>query len=214
MTTKKLNLSLFPLVLISALIGCGGDKNSESAPGDGNGTGTPKAHGSEKKPTLAEYLPGKRFEYGMSDQMKEAAAKAQNTSCQITMNHLETLIELWALKNKKEDSDKVTFEDLASASIIKSPPTCPAGGKYILTTVGEGPKCSHGHSGVHKQGDKLPPFGGPPMRGVLQFNEDGTVLMGEINESGVAERRSPAMTYKVTGPMEISLGQTGTDGKK
>ena len=52
------------------------------------------------------------------------------------------------------------------------------------------------------------------MRGVLQFNEDGTVLMGEINEAGVAERRSPAMTYMVTGPMEISLGQTGTDGGK
>ena len=48
------------------------------------------------------------------------------------------------------------------------------------------------------------------MRGVLQFNEDGTVLMGEINEAGVAERRSPTMTYMVTGPMEISLGQTGT----
>tara|TARA_Y100000589_G_scaffold69361_1_gene61281 strand:- start:2238 stop:3050 length:813 start_codon:yes stop_codon:yes gene_type:complete len=208
-----LNLSLLPLVLIGVLIGCGGEKNPESTPKDGNGT--PKAQGSDnKEATLAEYLPGKRFEYGMSDQMKEAAAKAQNTSCQFTMNHLETLIELWALKNKKKDSDKVTFEDLASASIIKSPPTCPAGGKYILTTVGEGPKCSHGHSRDHKQGDKLPPFGGPPMRGVLQFNEDGTVLMGEINEAGVAERRSPAMTYMVTGPMEISLGQTGTDGGK
>ena len=123
-----LNLSLLPLVLIGVLIGCGGEKNPESTPKDGNGT--PKAQGSDnKEATLAEYLPGKRFEYGMSDQMKEAAAKAQNTSCQFTMNHLETLIELWALKNKKKDSDKVTFEDLVSASIIKSPPTCPAGGK-------------------------------------------------------------------------------------
>ena len=62
MTTKKLNLSLFPLVLIVALIGCGGDKNSESAPVDGNGTGATEAKGSEnKETTLAEYLPGKRI---------------------------------------------------------------------------------------------------------------------------------------------------------
>mgnify|MGYP001280018537 CR=1 FL=1 len=36
----------------------------------------------------------------------------------------------------------------------------------------------------------------------------------QVVGAGVAERRSPAMTYKVTGPMEISLSQTGTDGGK
>ena len=214
MKSKYPTYYFLPVLAVAGWVfGCGGDSGTESPKGSGQ-PGQGATHVSNKPVDLAAYLPGKRFEYGMSDQMKEAAAKAQNTSCQFTMNHLETLIELWALKNKKEDLDKLTFEDLASASIIKSPPTCPAGGKYILTTVGEGPKCSHGHSRVHKQGDKLPPFGGPPMRGVLQFNEDGTVLMGEINEAGVAERRSPAMTYKVTGPMEISLSQTGTDGGK
>ena len=62
MTRKILNLSLLPLVPIGFLIGCGGDKNPESAPEDGNGTGTPEAYGSENKEiTLAEYFPGKRI---------------------------------------------------------------------------------------------------------------------------------------------------------
>ena len=130
MSTKKLNLSLFPLVLIVALIGCGGDKNSESAPVDGNGTGTPKTHGSEnKETTLAEYLPGKRFEYGMSDQMKEVAAKAQNTRCMHTMRNLKTAIETWSLINKKQDAAKVTHEDLTH--IMGGPATCPAGGNIF-----------------------------------------------------------------------------------
>ena len=148
----------------------------------------------------------------MSDQIKEVAAKAQNTRCMHTMRNLKTAIETWSLINKKQDAAKVTHEDLTH--IMGGPATCPAGGKYILSTVGEGPKCSHGHSLAYKRGDKLPPFGGPLMRGVLQFNEDGTVLLGEFNEAGEAGRRSPAMTYKVTGPMEISLSQTGTDGGK
>lgn len=210
---KMLNLSLLPLVLIGVLIGCGGDKNPKSTPEDGNVTGTPEAQGGDnREAALAEYLPGKRFEYGMSDQMKEVAAKAQNTRCMYTMRSLKQAIELWSLENKKQDAAEVTHEDLAP--FMGEPATCPAEGKYILTTVGEGPKCSHGHSLAYKRGDKLPPFGGPPMRGVLQFNKDDTVLMGEFNEAGEAERRSPAMTYKVTGPMEISLGQTGTDGGK
>ena len=62
MTRKRLNLSLLSLMLIGVLIGCGGDKTPESAPEDGNGTGTSEAQGSEnKETTLVEYLPGKRI---------------------------------------------------------------------------------------------------------------------------------------------------------
>jgi len=209
---KTIIKQFLPVLAVAGWVfGCGGDSGTESPKGSGQ-PGQGAAHVSNKPVDLAAYLPGKRFEYGMSDQMKEVAAKAQNTSCMYTMRSLKDAIELWSLKNKKPDETKVTHEDLAP--FMASSVTCPAGGEYILSTVGEGPKCSHGHSLAYKQGDKLPPFGGPPMRAVLQFNEDGTVHMGEFNEAGEAERRSPAMTYKVTGPMEISLSQTGTDGGK
>ncbi len=207
----KLHKPFLPaLAVIGLLLGCGGDQGTDTPKGGEPKGG--KATSGEEPVDLAAYLPGKRFEYGMSDQMKEVAAKAQNTRCMHTMRSLKFAIQHWALKNQKQDAAKVTHEDLAP--FMASSVTCPAGGEYILSTVGEGPKCSHGHSLAYKQGDKLPPFGGPPMWAVLQFNEDGTVFMGEFNEAGEAERRSPAMTYKVTGPMEISLDQTGTDGGK
>ena len=209
---KTIVKQFLPVLAVAGWVfGCGGDSGTESPKGSGQ-PGQGAAHVSNKPVDLAAYLPGKRFEYGMSDQMKEVAAKAQNTRCMYTMRSLKDAIELWSLENKKQDEAKVTHEDLTL--FMARSVTCPAGGEYILSTVGEGPKCSHGHSLAYKRGDKLPPFGGLPMRAVLQFNEDGTVLMGEYNESGVVERRSPAMTYKVTGPMEISLGQTGTDGGK
>ena len=214
MTTKKLNLSLFPLVLIVALIGCGGDKNSESAPVDGNGTGATEAKGSEnKETTLAEYLPGKRFLLEMTEQMKEAAAKRQNNTCKSNMRTLELAVLEWALEKRKADTSEVTLEELAPF-LKDGIPKCPAGGQYILTADTKKLKCSYGHTLDFKKGDKVPPYNGPEIRVFIQFNENGTTQLGGLKEMGERDGPSPSINYEVSSPMELTMKYEGANRGK
>ena len=198
-----------PLVLIGVLIGCGDDKNSESVPEDVGGIGTSDAQGSENKEvTLAEYLPGKRFFLGMTEQMKEAAAKRQNNTCKSNMRTLELAVEQWALEKRKADTSEVTLEDLAPF-LEGGIPKCPAGGQYILTAATKKPKCSYGHTLDFKKGDKVPPYNGPEIRVFIQFNENGTAQFGEINEKVQAGRPSQPMTYEdPTDGTHLKQGET------
>ncbi len=127
------------------------------------------------------------------------------------MSTLKGAIVQWGFK--LSDDAKVTLDDLApylkaGTKSLK----CPAGGKYILTTVGEDPQCSHGHSLDYERGDKLPLAKGPPPRaplGFWQFNKDGTLQWGTFDENGDAKEKDNSgvgkATYKVTGPMEVTL---------
>ena len=130
------------------------------------------------------------------------------------MQTLRFAIGQWVVDKRLADDAKVTLDDFApylkaGTKSLK----CPAGGKYILTTVGKDPKCSHGHSLDNKRGDKLPPAKGPPPRAFWQFNKDGTLQMGKFDENGdaVDESRTVKMTYKVTGPMEVTLEVEGKE---
>jgi len=202
---------LILLPVIGLLLGCGGDKGTEKSAGDDkNGGSSAGAQGSgEKPPDLKSYLTGKRIVFV---QPAKGLVRRQNYGCLANMRTLQAAIIQWGIT--KADDAKVTLDDLApylkdGTKSLK----CPAGGKYILTTVGEDPKCSHGHSLDYERGDKLPPAKGPPPRAFWQFNKDGTLQMGMFDENGDAKDNSlpVKVTYKMTGPMEVTLE---VDGKK
>ena len=169
----------------------------------------------EKPVGLESYLPGKRIVIELPANAKTGRAKAQNTFCIATMRTLKAATQQWALERHKPDAAKVTLDDLAPYFLTGTKNLkCPAGGKYILTTVGEDPKCSHGHSLDAEDGDELPPVNGSP-RAFWQFNKDGTVQMGLLDDNGhaVDESRMGKATYKVTGPLEVTLEAEGKEEK-
>ena len=207
---------LILLPVIGLLLGCGGDKGTEKPAGDDkNGGSSAGAQGSGEKPTdLKSYLTGKRIVFAP---LAKSLAITQNSGCLTNMRSLQAGIIQWSLDKKQADGAKVTLDDLTPYFKAFRDGTkslkCPAGGKYILTTVGEDPKCSHGHSLDYERGGKLPPAKGPPPRAFWQFNKDGTLQMGMFDENGDAKENSlpVKVTYKMTGPMEVTLE---VDGKK
>ncbi|SVC37343.1 uncharacterized protein METZ01_LOCUS290197, partial [marine metagenome] len=86
--------------------------------------------------------------------------------CQANLQAIEGGLVQWALENRKADDASVTLNDLAK--YFREIPRCPAGGKYILTTVGNGPRCSHPEHqfgrGVQKEeaAPSLPEAPSPP----------------------------------------------------
>jgi hypothetical protein len=206
---------LILLPVIGLLLGCGGDKGTEKPAGDDKkGGSSAGAQGSgEKPPDLKSYLTGKRIVFG---QPAKSLAITQNTACRSNMATLRLAIQLWALDKRRAGDAKFTLDDLAPYLKAESKSLkCPAGGKYILTTVEEDPKCSHGHSLDYERGDKLPPAKGPPPRAFWQFNKDGTLQAGKFDENGDAKDNSGMgkATYKVTGPMEVTLEVEGKEEK-
>ena len=172
-----------------------------------------------KKPAdLESYLTGKRIVFG---EPVKSLAITQNTECLKNMRTLKSTIHEWALDKRRPDGAKVTLNDIVLYINDRTKSfKCPAGGEYTLTTIEENPKCSHGHSLDYERGDKLPPAKGkgpPPSAplGFLQFNKDGALQMGEFDENGdaveVDEFRTVKVTYKVTGPMEVTLEMEGEE---
>ena len=70
----------------------------------------------------------------------QARRRAQTNSCIANLKQIQGAISLWALDNGETDSDAVTMANLVT-TYIKSTPTCPLGGNYVLTTVGANPTC-------------------------------------------------------------------------
>ncbi len=195
------------LALCLCVVGCG-----KSSPVDESTLADDDQSNPQKPLDLKSYLlTGKRIVFGLP---AKNLAMAQNSECRANMQTLRFAIGQWVVDKRLADDAKVTLDDFApylkaGTKSLK----CPAGGKYILTTVGKDPKCSHGHSLDNKRGDKLPPAKGPPPRAFWQFNKDGTLQMGKFDENGdaVDESRTVKMTYKVTGPMEVTLEVEGKE---
>ena len=205
------------MIGIVALVGCGEKELVQPTTPD---TEAPKPESTKAKTSggekgreektvgLESYLPGKRIVFGLPEGGANGMAQAQNYGCIANMGSLRGAIAQWSLEGRKADDAKVTLDDLAP--YLKAGTKglkCPAGGKYILTTVGENPKCSHGHSLDFERGDKLPPAKGPKPRMFFQFNKDGALQFGVLDENGDVKGNSGMgeATYKVTGPMEVML---------
>ena len=193
------------LALCLCVVGCG-----KSSPVDESTLADDDQSNPQKPLDLKSYLTGKRIVFGLP---AKNLAMAQNSECRANMQTLRFAIGQWVVDKRLEDDAKVTLDDLAPYFLTGTKNLkCPAGGKYILTTVGEDPKCSHGHSLDAEDGNELPPVNGSP-RAFWQFNKDGTVQMGLLDDNGhaVDESRTVKMTYKVTGPMEVTLEVEGKE---
>jgi hypothetical protein len=74
-------------------------------------------------------------------------------SCIANLKQIEGAIEMYALENKLAVTNRIAFADISDGTnkmigpLINVELTCPAGGTYSVTTVGEPPRCSvPGHS--------------------------------------------------------------------
>jgi general secretion pathway protein G len=69
------------------------------------------------------------------------------SSCIDNLRQIDGAINEWALENGKHNGDPVTFEDIKPYIKLNSSgeiPSCPVGGKYTITVVGQKPTCSLG----------------------------------------------------------------------
>ena len=69
---------------------------------------------------------------------------AQQATCISNLQHIDGAIQLWAMENKKDPEQTVTFNDISS--YLRNVVACPAGGtsfadSYSLTTVDAKPGC-------------------------------------------------------------------------
>ena len=69
---------------------------------------------------------------------------AQQATCISNLQHIDGAVQLWAMENKKEPEQTVTFNDISS--YLRGAVSCPAGGtsfadSYSLTTVDTRPIC-------------------------------------------------------------------------
>jgi hypothetical protein len=67
--------------------------------------------------------------------------------CVNNLRQIDAGIDEWAIENKKTNGTPVTFEDIKPYTRLNSKgeiPSCPAGGKYTITVVGQPPTCSLG----------------------------------------------------------------------
>jgi len=73
----------------------------------------------------------------------KARKDAQKTACRSNLKAIAGAKELWALQEKRPDTDVPTDADLfGTGKGIKEKPQCPAGGTYDLKAVGEDPTCT------------------------------------------------------------------------
>jgi competence protein ComGC len=70
----------------------------------------------------------------------KARNMAQQNACIANLRQLQGAVEMWALENKKTEDSGVTMQNLNP--YLKQSLTCPSGGTYQLSTVGEKPTCT------------------------------------------------------------------------
>lgn len=69
---------------------------------------------------------------------------AYRTTCVSNLQHIDGAVQMWAMENKKDPDQTVTFADISS--YLRNSVSCPAGGttfadSYTLTTVDAKPAC-------------------------------------------------------------------------
>jgi prepilin-type N-terminal cleavage/methylation domain-containing protein len=70
--------------------------------------------------------------------------QAHKVSCISNLQHIDGAIQMWAMENKKDPDQAVTYSDIGS--YLRNTVACPAGGttfadSYELTTVDAKPTC-------------------------------------------------------------------------
>jgi competence protein ComGC len=77
----------------------------------------------------------------------KARGTAQKNACISNLRQIDSAKQMWALENKKTDTDTPTRADLKPYLPKKQFPVCPAGGTYTINPANKAPECSHeGHS--------------------------------------------------------------------
>ena len=77
---------------------------------------------------------------------------AQQTTCVSNLQHIDGAVQLWAMENKKDPDQAVSYADISD--YLRNLVCCPAGGtsfadSYALTTVDAKPTCVR-KPGLHK----------------------------------------------------------------
>jgi prepilin-type N-terminal cleavage/methylation domain-containing protein len=74
----------------------------------------------------------------------KAREQTHRTACISNLQHIDGAIQLWAMENKKDADQPVTYSDISS--YLRNSVSCPAGGtsfadSYALTVVEAKPTC-------------------------------------------------------------------------
>jgi prepilin-type N-terminal cleavage/methylation domain-containing protein len=74
----------------------------------------------------------------------KSRSEAQKVSCISNLQHIDGAVQLWAMENKKDSDQAVTYGDIGS--YLRNSVFCPSGGtsfadSYALTTVDTKPTC-------------------------------------------------------------------------
>ena len=74
----------------------------------------------------------------------KARGEAYRTSCINNLHQIDSAVQLWALEQRKDAGEQVTYSDIAR--YLKNAVVCPSGGttfedSYTLTTVDAKPAC-------------------------------------------------------------------------
>ena len=74
----------------------------------------------------------------------KARGEAQRTGCVSNLQRIDGAIQVWALEQKKDADQQVTYADISS--YLKNAVVCPSGGtsfadSYTITTVDAKPAC-------------------------------------------------------------------------
>jgi hypothetical protein len=79
---------------------------------------------------------------------KRGCVGGQRNACISNLKQIEGAKAIWALENKKTNSDIPATNDLYGATAyIRDEPMCPMGGKYVIGSVQQKIRCSiRGHT--------------------------------------------------------------------
>lgn len=74
----------------------------------------------------------------------KARGEAYKTSCISNLHQIDSAVQLWALEQRKDAGEAVTYADITG--YLKNAVICPSGGKtfedsYSLTTIDAKPNC-------------------------------------------------------------------------
>jgi prepilin-type N-terminal cleavage/methylation domain-containing protein len=74
----------------------------------------------------------------------KAREQTSRTACITNLQHIDGAVQLWAMENKKDTDQSVTYSDISG--YLRNSVVCPAGGttfadSYTLNTVESKPTC-------------------------------------------------------------------------
>lgn len=72
----------------------------------------------------------------------------RRNACVANLKHIQSALEIYGLENKLEPTNRVSISDISGGTnmlirpLINVDLSCPAGGAYSVSTIGESPRCS------------------------------------------------------------------------